>query len=399
MIVIRSTGRLQENVSIQSTEYVRKTAFLSASLALLIGFGIGATSVGSNPASSTATTTDTLGLAQAELAVCQIELSTATNADETKRAQDCITDKNRVIAFLSQTPSPSPSVTGTPTPTATTPSPTPSASTTTTPTPPPTPTPTGTPLPVTHGSQINQSNTGYLAWVGPQGQRCTNTTLRVYTTKVDASTLGPQATCVWLQKGLNVNAPITLTAARVDAEILTPNGSGHHLNVNWSTITATNADFAIGDHDFDVYRSQLSGASDGVRFDNTNLVEDFITVRQTSSADHNDGIQAYIAGAGGSIIRCNINGHPLNASSGVFGNAAIFLADNSRGSTQIRDNYLAGGGYTLRLHESMFYQVTGNILVAGSWGFGPVTTTNAVPGAFQEWSNNRDTNNKVINLP
>jgi hypothetical protein len=252
---------------------------------------------------------------------------------------------------------------------------------------------------VTHGSQINQSNTGYLAWVGPLGQRCTNTTLRVYTTKVDASTLGPQATCVWLQKGLNVNAPITLTAARVDAEILTPNGSGHHLIVNWSTITATNADFAIGDHDFDVYRSQLTGASDGVRFDNTNLVEDLITVRQTSSADHNDGIQAYRAGAGGSIIRCNINGRPVNASSGVFGNAAIFLADTSHGSTQIRDNYLSGGGYTLRLHESMFYQVTGNVIAFGTWLYGPLSTDNAVPGAFQEWSNNKLSNNTVLNLP
>lgn len=55
-----------------------------------------------------------------------------------------------------------------------------------------------------------------------------------------------------------------------------------------------------------------------------------------------------------------------------------------------------GGGYTLRLHESGYYRVTGNRIETGSYSYGPLTTTNAISGAFLEWSDNKETNGTVL---
>jgi len=283
----------------------------------------------------------------------------------------------------SPTPGPTPTaVPSTPTPGSTTPSPT---------TPPTTPPGTTPPTPVIHGRDISQDNTGYLAWTGEAGQRCTDATLKVYPDKVTASSLGASTTCVWLKAGITVDTPITLTAARIDSvrdSDAVVRSDGPKLIIQWSTINGggTNGTYSVGGHNVDVYRSQIIGSSDGVRFEQMNLIEDYIRVALTSPEDHNDGIQAYQASAGGSIVRCNIDSRP----GGVGGSdtAPIFLADNSIGETVIRDNWLAGGGYTLRLHEAMTYRVTGNVVADGTWGVGPISTSNAISGAFLEWSNN-----------
>jgi len=51
----------------------------------------------------------------------------------------------------------------------------------------------------------------------------------------------------------------------------------------------------------------------------------------------------------------------------------------------------------MRLNESMHYRVTGNIVENNSWIFGPLTTTNAVSGAFLEWSNNKLSDGTALN--
>ncbi|MFC0506202.1 hypothetical protein [Micromonospora costi] len=231
-----------------------------------------------------------------------------------------------------------------------------------------------------HGRDINAANTGYRAWTGPNGQRCTDATMKVYASRVRASRLG-NATCVWLKGGLVVDRAVTLTAARIDAQVET---SGTRLTLRWSTVDAPGHDYAVGGH-VTAYRCQLINGSDGVRLYDTSIVESYVRVRQGSAEDHNDGVQAYRAGAGGEIIRSNIDSRPVNAP-GILGTAAIFIADDSRGELAIRDNWLAGGVYTLRLHESATYRVTGNIITGyDEW---PVSTSNAVPGAFLEWSGN-----------
>lgn len=269
---------------------------------------------------------------------------------------------------------------------------------------PPAPTvpPTSPPVvTVTHGRDINQSNTGYQAWTGATGEHCTDAALTVYIAKVNASALGDAATCVWLKAGITVDAPITLTAARIDSirdSDPVIRSDGPKLVVQWSTINGggTNGTYSVGGHNVDVYRSQIVGSSDGVRFEGMNIVESYIRTALVSPEDHNDGIQAYQASAGGSILRCNIDSRPGEVNGGSD-TAPIFLADNSVGEAVIRDNWLAGGGYTLRLHEAMTYRITGNVIADGTWGFGPVSTSNSVPGAFLEWGNNTTSGGVTVN--
>jgi len=251
----------------------------------------------------------------------------------------------------------------------------------------------GNPVPGSsfNGKSINTGNTGYLNWVGTKGERCTDATLKVYASKVNASQLG-NATCVWLKGGINVDKPVTLTAARIETQVRT---YGERLTLNWCTVNADGGDQAV-DGRVDTLRCQLINASDGVRFDGTNIVETYIRVKQQNSQDHNDGIQAYKAGQGGSILRSNIDSRPVGAPRSILGNAAIFIADGSRGEVVIRDNYLAGGEYTLRMHEAATYRLSGNIIA--DYNSAPIATDSAISGAFLEFSNNHTASGQLINL-
>ncbi|MCA9591972.1 MAG: hypothetical protein KC776_01635, partial [Myxococcales bacterium] len=250
---------------------------------------------------------------------------------------------------------------------------------------------------VTHGSQISTSNTGYLAYKGPKGETCTEATMTVYTSKVKASQLGATATCVWLKAGITVDAPITLNACRIDANVV--NGSNNDITLSYCMVKAPSpGDWALGSSHFTAIRSQLVGSSDGVRFGGSGtdtLIENYIRVATQSSQDHNDGVQMYGASGGGVILRNNIDCRPVSGSTSGA-NGAIFVADGATGTYEIRDNYLMGGGYTLRLHESGYYRVTGNRIETGSYSYGPLTTTNAISGAFLEWSDNKETNGTVL---
>lgn len=267
--------------------------------------------------------------------------------------------------------------------------------TTSTPTPPPVTSPTP-PSSVSHGSQITTSNTGYAAWVGSQGQSCTTTSqLKVYTSTVSSSSLGSSATCVWLKGGITINSPITLTASRIDDVVDT---QGYAVTLNYCTVQPPSpGDWSLGPSNFTATRSQILGSSDGVRYGGSTkdtLIENYIRVKAQSSADHNDGIQMYGASGGGTILRNNIDDRPVGGGGGP--NGAIFIADGATGTYEIRNNYLMGGAYSLRLHDSGYYRVTGNIVVKGTYVYGPVTTTNAIQGAFLEWSNNTLSDGTVL---
>jgi len=169
--------------------------------------------------------------------------------------------------------------------------------------------------------------------------------------------------------------------------------------LNYVTINpATPADWSLGDANFIATRCQIMGSSDGVRYSGNNadvLIENYIRVKAQGSLDHNDGIQMYGANGGGVMLRNNIDDRPIGGGGGQ--NGALFIADGAEGTYEIRDNYLAGGNYSLRLHENGFYRVTGNIVEKNSYNFGPVVTDNARPGAFLEWSNNTLSDSAVLN--
>lgn len=249
---------------------------------------------------------------------------------------------------------------------------------------------------ITNGSQINTSNTGYLAWVGPQGQTCTDSNLTVYTSRVNASSLGASATCVWFKGGITIDAAITLTACKVDAAVVS---GAKPVTVNFCTINPTSPDdWSLGYTNFTAYRSQITGSSDGVRFGGSGkdtLIENYIRSKVQTPEDHNDGVQMYGATGGATILRNNIDGNPVGG--GGSANSAIFIADGASGEYEIRDNYFMGAGYSLRLHDNGYYRVTGNIFLKDSYKYGPVSTTNSRTGAFLEWSNNKLTDGTIVN--
>lgn len=221
--------------------------------------------------------------------------------------------------------------------------------------------------------------------------------MKVYNSRVNASALGAKATCVWLKQGINVDADITLTAARIDAQVSTyPQRKSivlNHCLIN----PASPADWSLGDGNFSATRCQILGSSDGVRFAGSRadvLVENYIRVKAQGAQDHNDGIQTYGATGGGVILRNNIDDRPIGGGGGQ--NGAIFIADGAEGTYEIRDNYLLGGNFSLRLHESGFYRVTGNIVEKGSYMFGPLVTDNSRAGAFLEWSGNKLSDGTVL---
>lgn len=248
---------------------------------------------------------------------------------------------------------------------------------------------------VTNGKQINLTNTGYLAWRGPNGETCTDAQLTVYNSQVNASSLGSTATCVWFKGGINIDKAITLNACKVNGIIST---NGNKTTINYCTVNpSTPDDWSLGPSNFTAIRSQIMGSSDGVRYGGgttDTLIENYIRNKQQSPDDHNDGIQAYGATAGGTILRNNIDGNPVG---GGVSTSGMIVADYVTGTFEIRDNYFIGGGYTLRFYENAFYKVTGNIVEKNSYKYGPVITTNSRPGAFVEWSNNTLSDGTPIN--
>jgi hypothetical protein len=257
--------------------------------------------------------------------------------------------------------------------------------------------------PVTHGQQITTANTGYLAWCGSDNQTCTDAQLYVYASEVTASKVKSdgKTTCVWLKGGINIDADITLTACRIDDQVSTY-PAFKTLSLNYCTIappTATGTwPYSLGPDTFSATRCQIGGSMDGVNWGGGThknvLIENYIRTKMRDPDDHNDGVQSYFSSGGGTILRNNIDGNTVGGGGGP--NSAIFLADDTEGEFEIRDNYLAGGGYTMGLHESSTYRVTGNIIAKNSYLFGPINTVNAVSGAFLEWSNNKLSDGTVL---
>lgn len=241
---------------------------------------------------------------------------------------------------------------------------------------------------VTHGAQLTK------AMVGP---RIATTIMSGAVSASDFGVSGVTISGKHFTGSIAIDIDCTLEDCYIEDVI--QNSGGHTVQLNWCTVSPpTPGDRCIGPYGVSAYRCLLEGCSDGVGLDTCNLIENFITLKGQSSLDHNDGAQSYIAGAGGQVLRNNINGIPVNTDTLGLGqgNSCIFVADNSQGTLEIRDNLLTGGGYTLGLHDSMFYRVTGNRVTEGSWGYGPVNTQNAVSGAFLEWSDNLTTGGTVL---
>ncbi|CRK60315.1 hypothetical protein [Alloactinosynnema sp. L-07] len=181
-------------------------------------------------------------------------------------------------------------------------------------------------------------------------------------------------------------------------------GNSGHIDVRDTTITYKDSQWpgpqwgngAIhGDATVTVIRCDISGTPDGIQNGpgNSTIEQNYIHGMLRAGAypnnTHNDGIQNY----GGANLSIKYNRIDISADGkaydGTHQNAAVFIMpDGSSPSKnlQVVGNYLAGGGYILRLGSPMSGTiVTGNRFGTTAGGWGEVLLDN---GGISQWANN-----------
>lgn len=207
--------------------------------------------------------------------------------------------------------------------------------------------------------------------------------------------------------GIRVTGDVRIRAAGVvirNSEILgrvfnQDGGPAGSFTIEDSTVgaagtCAATGEGAIGSDHYSARRVEIQGYSDGFRVSgNDVLIQDSFVDLCDMTGAHSDGIQGYFGGTNVRLLHNTIDARvrPENE------NAAIFFSDDSRGA-EVRDNLLVGGGYTLRLHDETAakkpqdvatYTVSGNRIVDGGWGYGPVSVDDCLRGRAITWSDNR----------
>lgn len=231
--------------------------------------------------------------------------------------------------------------------------------------------------PVTHGDQISPANTGYTAYYDAAlGRTLVLGDLQVIS--------GVHWISDFASPGSTVYKKHFTGSVIVDIDNVTMKGclfdnpvtgylNGNHA-AGWALDFCTISPASVGDQcvqyqGYTARRCYLVNCSDGAKVNgaSTTMTECYIRVAEQDSSDHNDGVQN-VGGAGAvSIIRCNIDCRPTNASAGNVGNSAIFAADGETGLHTIHDNLLAGGQIVLAMYDGGTFNVQGNKFVRGSY--------------------------------
>jgi hypothetical protein len=169
------------------------------------------------------------------------------------------------------------------------------------------------------------------------------------------------------------------------------NGGGHPFTIEDSTVgppTGCLAVEAVAYEHYTARRVHVRNVGDAFRVSGDDvLIQDSYVSLCSRPGDHSDGIQGYQGG-----LNVAISHNTIDQRGAADVTSPIFFADNSR-SAVIRDNLLAGGGYTLRIHDDFNpdvgpWVITGNRIVDGSWNNGPAATDNT-SCATTTWSDNR----------
>lgn len=240
---------------------------------------------------------------------------------------------------------------------------------------------TGPPPTVSHGFYITAGNTGYRAYYDSGlGRTLIDSDLQVYTTKVNLSSLtsaGGTITKKWFRAGIFADIDnVTLRGCRSDVLLTGRVTSSLHrpINFDYCSVIGTGQPEAINFNNWTANRCYLHAGSDGVKANgNVTLTESYVRCIRANSTDHNDAVQN-VGGAGPvTVARCNLDARPTNAA-GVAGSGVFQLGDGGTGLQTIEDNYLQGGGYSLRMYENYTFKVDGNWFLNGSWTYGPVAT-------------------------
>lgn len=146
-----------------------------------------------------------------------------------------------------------------------------------------------------------------------------------------------------------------------------------------------------GRHSVSIVRNDISGMPDGIQVTGDDIVitdnwiHDLITLGEGSTATHNDGIQLYESSTNVLISRNHIDIGVVEGHS----NGAMFASGPSSG--ELSNNYLAGGGYSLRLTGGE-WAVAGNV-------FGPdhlFSYATIADVELDEWSDNTASDGTIV---
>lgn len=162
-----------------------------------------------------------------------------------------------------------------------------------------------------------------------------------------------------------------------------------------------------GDSTMTLRRNDISGTPDGIQNGpgrstiEQNWIHDLARLGSYPNNTHNDGIQSY--GGPDLVIRHNridIEGPDGVAYDGTHQNGAIFVQPGGGGASnlQVIGNFLAGGGYIMRLEGPISGAVVNdNRFGPTNGGWGEVLVDKGV--GIASWANNLSNEGKPVNRP
>ncbi len=145
--------------------------------------------------------------------------------------------------------------------------------------------------------------------------------------------------------------------------------------------------------------NDISGTPDGIDTGTPgsvirgNWIHDLAALGTPPEGTHNDGVQLF------GCSRCEIVGNTIDIGwDGVHQNAAVFASDGPGGEgIVVRNNYLAGGGITLRNEVGRDMTVVGNTFRLLPRQFGPTSVSSGA--SFATWSRNTTTGGAPVPEP
>jgi hypothetical protein len=145
---------------------------------------------------------------------------------------------------------------------------------------------------------------------------------------------------------------------------------------------------ALAYENYTATRVEFRNVGDGPRVSGDNVtVQDSYIHLCSQPGDHSDGIQGY--GGGSNVL---IKHNTIDQRDAKDVTSPIFFADGSKSAT-VQNNLLAGGGYTIRIHDDHTpdigpWVITGNRIVQNAWVYGVVNNT-ATNCSTTTWTDNR----------
>lgn len=206
---------------------------------------------------------------------------------------------------------------------------------------------------------------------------------------------------------------VVIKNSKISGTVTNDNVSSHpsftiqDSQVGSDTVCSAWGNGAIGIENYTALRVKLVGFSDGFRVAGSNILikDNFVKLCGTDPNAHSDGIQAYGAANGTNI---NIKHNVIDQRSVIDDaqTAPIFIPvgpnqGNDNINVTVDDNVLAGGGFTLRVFSDTNApftapSVSGNKIVSGTWGYGPVDVSCYAIGTWErnavvtyDWTNGK----------